>query len=102
VASDQPGAYETLTIDTDNYVDELFIRARVRLDQSMDAGAKFMRIFYFEGGVPLQRMGILQAPDAGRAPLLQGAKCPECGSLTLIRRDGCDWRTACGYVGVCG
>ena len=28
--------------------------------------------------------------------------CPECGSLTLIRKDGCDWCSACGYTGVCG
>jgi ribonucleoside-diphosphate reductase alpha chain len=31
-----------------------------------------------------------------------GAKCPECGNATLIRRDGCDYCTACGYVGICG
>jgi ribonucleoside-diphosphate reductase alpha chain len=55
-----------------------------------------------EEGLPLQRMGVLEAPVRGGAPLLQGAKCPECGSHTLIRRDGCDWCTACGYVGVCG
>ncbi|HZN86275.1 MAG TPA: adenosylcobalamin-dependent ribonucleoside-diphosphate reductase [Burkholderiales bacterium] len=55
-----------------------------------------------EEGLPLQRMGVLQAPLRGGAPLLQGAKCPECGSHTLIRKDGCDWCTACGYEGVCG
>jgi ribonucleoside-diphosphate reductase alpha chain len=55
-----------------------------------------------EDGVPLQRMGMLEAPAAGRAPVMQGAKCPECGSHTLIRKDGCDWCTSCGYEGVCG
>jgi len=55
-----------------------------------------------EDGVPLQRMGILDAPAPGRAAVMQGAKCPECGSHTLIRKDGCDWCTSCGYVGVCG
>ena len=29
-------------------------------------------------------------------------KCPECGNSTLIRKDGCDYCTACGFVGVCG
>jgi len=55
-----------------------------------------------QDGVPLQRMGILQAPAQGRAPVMHGAKCPECGSRALIRRDGCDWCTSCGYVGLCG
>jgi ribonucleoside-diphosphate reductase alpha chain len=55
-----------------------------------------------ENGAPLQRMGVLQAPAKGMAPVMQGAKCPECGSLTLIRKDGCDFCSACGYVGVCG
>jgi ribonucleoside-diphosphate reductase alpha chain len=55
-----------------------------------------------EDGVPLQRMGMLEAPAAGRAPVMQGAKCPECGSHTLIRKDGCDWCTSCGYEGLCG
>lgn len=55
-----------------------------------------------EDGVPQQRMGVLEAPRAGRAPVMQGAKCPECGSRTLIRKDGCDWCTACGFTGICG
>jgi ribonucleoside-diphosphate reductase alpha chain len=55
-----------------------------------------------EEGLPLQRMGVLDAPARGSAPLMQGAKCPECGSLTLIRKDGCDWCSACGFTGVCG
>jgi ribonucleoside-diphosphate reductase alpha chain len=55
-----------------------------------------------EDGVPLQRMGVLAAPAQGRAPVMQGAKCPECGSHTLIRKDGCDWCSTCGYTGLCG
>ena len=38
----------------------------------------------------------------GSAPVMAGATCPECGNPTLIRKDGCDYCTACGYVGVCG
>jgi len=55
-----------------------------------------------EEGVPLQKMGVLAAPAQGRAPVMQGAKCPECGSHTLIRKDGCDWCGTCGYTGICG
>jgi ribonucleoside-diphosphate reductase alpha chain len=56
-----------------------------------------------EGGVPRREMGILAAPsDDKHAPVLAGAKCPECANSTLIRKDGCDYCTACGYVGVCG
>jgi ribonucleoside-diphosphate reductase alpha chain len=47
-------------------------------------------------------MGILEAPSPKHVPIMLGAKCPECGNATLIRRDGCDYCTACGYVGICG
>jgi ribonucleoside-diphosphate reductase alpha chain len=55
-----------------------------------------------EDGAPLQRMGVLEAPAPGAAPVMQGLKCPECGSRTLIRKDGCDWCSSCGYTGLCG
>jgi ribonucleoside-diphosphate reductase alpha chain len=55
-----------------------------------------------EDGAPRQQMGILEAPSPRHAPVMLGAKCPECGNATLIRRDGCDYCTACGYVGICG
>jgi ribonucleoside-diphosphate reductase alpha chain len=55
-----------------------------------------------ENGVPKQQMGILERPALKETPVLAGAKCPECGNKTLIRRDGCDYCTACGYVGLCG
>jgi ribonucleoside-diphosphate reductase alpha chain len=55
-----------------------------------------------ENGVPKQQMGILERPASKETPVLAGAKCPECGNKTLIRRDGCDYCTACGYVGLCG
>ncbi|HTN28628.1 MAG TPA: adenosylcobalamin-dependent ribonucleoside-diphosphate reductase [Burkholderiales bacterium] len=53
-------------------------------------------------GVPHRQMGILEAPDTGAGPVLPGGRCPECGNHTMIRKDGCDYCTACGYVGVCG
>ncbi|HOW49936.1 MAG TPA: LAGLIDADG family homing endonuclease, partial [Rubrivivax sp.] len=61
-----------------------------------------------EQGFPLREMGILQSPSARKATAggavapMAGAPCPECGNATLIHKDGCDFCTACGYVGVCG
>jgi len=55
-----------------------------------------------EDGMPKQQMGILEAPSTEKTHILAGARCPECGNTTLIRKDGCDYCTACGYVGVCG
>ena len=56
-----------------------------------------------ENGLPLTQAGILgEAPEKGAAPVMKGAACPECGNHTMIRKDGCDYCTACGYVGVCG
>ncbi|MEX8193861.1 adenosylcobalamin-dependent ribonucleoside-diphosphate reductase [Comamonas guangdongensis] len=31
-----------------------------------------------------------------------GSKCPECGAHAMIKKDGCSFCTACGYVGACG
>jgi len=58
-----------------------------------------------EAGFPLQQMGILEAPeDPTRNKVLptQGKLCSECGNHTMIRKDGCDFCTACGAVGTCG
>ena len=55
-----------------------------------------------EEGLPRQQMGILESPSAKASPVIAGARCPECANTTLIRKDGCDYCTACGYVGVCG
>ena len=56
-----------------------------------------------EQGRPLHSMGVLDAPvEQGAAPPMAGRPCPECGNATLIHKDGCDFCTACGYVGQCG
>ncbi|HSD54296.1 MAG TPA: adenosylcobalamin-dependent ribonucleoside-diphosphate reductase [Burkholderiales bacterium] len=56
-----------------------------------------------EHGYPRQEMGILEAPrDNGQPKLMQGALCTECGNYTVIKKDGCDFCTACGAVGSCG
>ena len=60
-----------------------------------------------EEGYPLEHAGILSVPldeqshPAGLQPLA-GRKCPECDNKALIRKDGCDFCTDCGYTGVCG
>ena len=40
--------------------------------------------------------------DTGGAKVQAGSLCAECGNLTVIRKDGCDFCTACGAVGTCG
>jgi len=70
-----------------------------------------------EHGMPVQAMGILAAPQAKAEPhdaagaaipapvnlaTMAGKACPECGNHTLIHKDGCEFCTACGFVGQCG
>ncbi|MEO6929736.1 MAG: adenosylcobalamin-dependent ribonucleoside-diphosphate reductase [Casimicrobiaceae bacterium] len=60
-----------------------------------------------EQGYPLAHVGILAVPPAEQAhgaelKVLPGRKCNECGNRTMIRKDGCDFCTACGYTGACG
>ncbi len=56
-----------------------------------------------ENGAPRTQMGILATPERGTEPkVMKGSRCPECGNATLIRKDGCDWCSACGYTGACG
>jgi len=55
-----------------------------------------------EQGLPVQQMGILETPQRGGAPTVKGGRCGECGNYALIKKDGCDFCTACGAVGVCG
>ncbi|MDH0864882.1 adenosylcobalamin-dependent ribonucleoside-diphosphate reductase [Mitsuaria sp. GD03876] len=67
-----------------------------------------------ENGYPLVDMGLMQqapartasaarpASETGGVRAMAGKKCPECGNATLIHRDGCEFCTACGFVGQCG
>ena len=53
-----------------------------------------------EEGFPLREMGVLDAPkDHEAVSTMAGKVCPECGNPTVIHKDGCDFCTACGYVG---
>lgn len=43
------------------------------------------------------------APASDHAtPTMAGKKCRECGANAVIRKDGCDYCTQCGYLGSCG
>jgi len=60
-----------------------------------------------EQGYPVEHAGILTVPPAEQVhsaelKTLPGKKCPECGNKALIRKDGCDFCTDCGYTGACG
>ena len=57
-----------------------------------------------ENGYPTREMGILEMPDqkSGGVKVMQGSLCSECGNFTVIRKDGCDFCSACGAVGTCG
>ncbi len=60
-----------------------------------------------EEGYPVKQMGILETPETTGEPvlgipLMKGKTCKECGNDTVIRKDGCDFCTACGAVGACG
>ena len=57
-------------------------------------------------GRALQTPGILALPDAVKlienetAPI-KGRVCPACHAAAMIKRDGCEFCTACGYTGQC-
>jgi len=59
-----------------------------------------------ENGYPTREMGILEVPgstpEKGGVKIMQGSLCGECGNMTVIRKDGCDFCSACGAVGACG
>jgi ribonucleoside-diphosphate reductase alpha chain len=61
-----------------------------------------------ERGLPVSDMGMLDAPDDEREAdryhytRTSGKPCPECGNSAVIRKDGCEFCTACGAIGACG
>ena len=64
-----------------------------------------------EEGYPLTESGILSSPNKRtRAErrgqpdlhLMAGKKCSECGNRAVIKKDGCEFCTACGAIGACG
>ena len=37
-----------------------------------------------------------------QTPVIKGQPCPECGAYAFIKKDGCEYCTACGHTGACG
>ena len=61
-----------------------------------------------ERGYPINEMGVLEIPDdpdedkSHGYHVRTGRVCAECGNAAVIRKDGCEFCTACGAVGSCG
>ncbi|HJW56696.1 MAG TPA: adenosylcobalamin-dependent ribonucleoside-diphosphate reductase [Burkholderiaceae bacterium] len=58
-----------------------------------------------EEGMPVKAMGVVTAEPthpARSVPTMAGKLCRECGNATVIKKDGCDFCTACGAIGSCG
>jgi ribonucleoside-diphosphate reductase alpha chain len=64
-------------------------------------------------GFPLAPMGALiddagdkvvalRSVGAAENPIYAGKRCRECGNGAVVKRDGCDFCTACGAIGACG
>jgi ribonucleoside-diphosphate reductase alpha chain len=52
------------------------------------------------GGL-VHKTGSVDVPSQNSA-VMAGKPCPECGAHAVIRKDGCQHCTSCGYVGSCG
>ena len=66
-------------------------------------------IAYAIQNIIAQRQGLAAAapPSApssaqGHAPTMAGKKCQECGAHAVVKRDGCEHCSACGWLGSCG
>ena len=58
-----------------------------------------------KGGLPINAMGVVMAEPthaASASTILAGKQCGECGNSSVIKKDGCDFCTACGAIGSCG
>jgi ribonucleoside-diphosphate reductase alpha chain len=61
-------------------------------------------------GYPVEPMGVVEMIDnvvplvrsVGSREVMPGRRCEECGSYAVIRKDGCNFCTACGATGACG
>jgi ribonucleoside-diphosphate reductase alpha chain len=63
-----------------------------------------------DDGRAIQSAGILALPDyidpttkhvANESAPIKGKVCPSCHAAAMIKRDGCEFCTACGYTGQC-
>jgi ribonucleoside-diphosphate reductase alpha chain len=60
------------------------------------------------GGYPINGLGLLkettEVSESDKVVNLPvaGKVCEECSVPAVIKRDGCDFCTACGHIGACG
>ncbi|MBV8210015.1 MAG: ribonucleoside-diphosphate reductase, adenosylcobalamin-dependent [Burkholderiaceae bacterium] len=59
-----------------------------------------------DDGRAIRSVGILAIPQLRKtvqfeAAAIKGKVCPNCGAAAMIRRDGCEFCTACGFTGAC-
>ena len=43
-----------------------------------------------------------ETAELNTSGMMRGKKCPECGAHALIKKDGCEYCTNCGFIGACG
>jgi ribonucleoside-diphosphate reductase alpha chain len=58
-----------------------------------------------EDGLPINAMGVVADEPTQQLHLsipMVGLPCNECGNHAVIKKDGCDFCTACGAIGACG
>lgn len=62
-----------------------------------------------QDGYPVKEMGVIAdkpekaaSKEAAGVKHMAGKLCGECGNHTVIKKDGCEFCTACGAVGSCG
>jgi ribonucleoside-diphosphate reductase alpha chain len=62
-----------------------------------------------EEGYPVEDMGVMEKPAnvvsltrPAHMSVMAGKQCKSCHAMAVIRKDGCDFCTACGEVGSCG
>ncbi len=52
--------------------------------------------------IPMQQPEEAPARAVGANEVTPGRRCDECGNYAMIKKDGCDFCTACGAMGGCG
>ena len=69
-----------------------------------DLGQSFERVLIDRAREADQFYADLRTDDTTdeEAAVMKGARCKECGNYTVIRKDGCDFCSACGWTGACG
>jgi ribonucleoside-diphosphate reductase alpha chain len=59
-----------------------------------------------DDGRAIHSVGILAMPQTRKTvelgtAAIKGKVCPSCGAAAMIKRDGCEFCTACGFTGAC-